>query len=81
MLAALAAGQRDPAGLAEMAKGSMRSKTAVVMEALIGFFTDDHGVILSMMLDNNRISSQITVLDARIEEAVAPFLPTGRAAG
>jgi len=76
MLAALAAGQRDPAVLAEMAKGSMRSKTAVVKEALTGFFTDHHGVILSMMLDNiDRLSGQITVLDARIEEAVAPFSP------
>ncbi len=70
------AGQRDPAVLAEMAKGSMRSKTAVVKEALTGFFTDHHGVILSMMLDNiDRLSGQITVLDARIEEAVAPFSP------
>jgi transposase len=74
MLNALVAGQRDPAVLAEMAKGRMRVKTAVLREALTGFFTDHHGVILVMMLENiDRLTTQITALDGRIEEAAGPF--------
>jgi transposase len=74
MLAALVNGQRDPQVLAKMARGSMRSKSAVLREALTGFFTDHHGVILAMMLDNiDRLTGQITLLDTHIAEAIAPF--------
>jgi transposase len=74
MLEALIAGQRDPAVLAQLARASMRRKIAVLREALDGFFTDHHGRILRMMLDNiDRLSAQIATLDAAIEEAVAPF--------
>ncbi|MBM0229146.1 IS110 family transposase [Micromonospora sp. ATA51] len=74
ILDALIAGQRNPRVLADLARGRMRRKTAILSEALRGFFTDHHAVILRMMLDNiDRLSEQITVLDARIEEAVAPF--------
>jgi transposase len=74
MLEALIAGQRNPTVLAQMAKGRMRSKTAHLQEALRGFFTDHHGVILRMMLDNiDRLSGQITALDTTVAEAVAPF--------
>lgn len=74
MLDALAAGQRDPRVLAELARGSMRGKTAALLEALTGFFTDHHGELLTMMLDNiDRLTAQISALEARIEELVAPF--------
>jgi transposase len=74
MLEALIAGQRNPTVLAQMARGRMRSKTEDLHEALRGFFTDHHAVILRMMLDNiDRLSRQIAALDAKIEEAVAPF--------
>jgi transposase len=74
MLDALAAGRRDPKTLAGLAHGSMRAKTSVLVEALTGFFTDHHGELLTMMLDNiDRLSGQITALEARIEELVAPF--------
>ena len=74
MLEALIAGQRDPAVLAQLARASMRRKIAVLREALDGFFTDHHGRILRMMLDNiDRLSAQIATLDAATEEAVAPF--------
>ena len=75
MMEALIAGQRDPQMLAAAGQGRRRTKNAPSFEeALRGFFTDHHAAILQMMLDNtDRISAQIAALDARIEEAVAPF--------
>jgi transposase len=74
MLDALVAGQRDPRALADLARTNMRGKTAVLVEALTGFFTDHHAVLLRMMLDNiDRLTAQITTLEASIEELVAPF--------
>jgi transposase len=74
MLEALVAGQRDPKVLARLAKGRLRVKLAALEEALRGFFTDHHAVILRMMLDNiDRLSEQIAALDTTIEEAIVPF--------
>jgi transposase len=74
ILDALVAGQRDPAVLAQFAKGRLRPKTAELREALRGFFTDHHGAILAMMLANiDRISAQVAALDALVEQAIAPF--------
>jgi transposase len=74
MLEALMAGERDPKVLAQLAKRRLRAKTAALEEALRGFFTDHHAVILRMMLDNiDRLSEQIAALDTTIEEAIAPF--------
>jgi transposase len=74
MMEALIAGKRDPHTLAKLAKGTARNKTGRLEEALRGFFTGHHAVILQMMLDNiDRISAQISALDSRIEEAIAPF--------
>jgi transposase len=74
MLEALIAGQRDPTVLARMAKARMRAKIAGLQEALRGFFTDHHGRLLRMMLDNiDRLGGQIASLDTAIDEAVAPF--------
>ena len=74
ILDALVAGQRDPAVLAQLAKGRLRPKTVQLREALRGFFTDHHGAILAMMLTNiDRLSTQITVLDMQVEQAIAPY--------
>jgi transposase len=74
MLEALIGGQRDPKVLAQLAKRRLRAKLAALEEALRGFFTDHHAVILRMMLDNiDRLSEQIAALDTTIEEAIAPF--------
>jgi transposase len=74
MLDALAAGRRDPAVLADLARGSMRGKIIGVREALTGFFTDHHAMLLRMMLDNiDRLTAQIATLEQNIEELVAPF--------
>lgn len=74
ILAALIDGQRDPAVLAQMARGRLRPKVAQLKEALTGFFTDHHATILAMMLDNiDRLSGQVATLDAAIAEAIGPF--------
>jgi transposase len=78
MMEALIAGKRDPHTLARLARGQAKAKTAALGEALHGFFTDHHAVILRMMLDNDdRISAQIAALDTEIEAAIAPFPDQG----
>lgn len=74
MMEALIAGERDPRSLAKLAKGKATKKTAELEEALRGFFTDHHAMLLGMMLDNDdRIGAQITAVDGEIEAAIAPF--------
>jgi hypothetical protein len=50
MMAALVAGERDPKVLADMARGSMRGKTARLEEAFTGRFTDHHAFLLRTIL-------------------------------
>jgi transposase len=74
MLEALIAGQRDPQVLAEMARGSMRGKRSVLIEALTGRFDDHHAFLARAMLD--RVDARTATearLTGRIEEQVAPF--------
>jgi transposase len=74
MLDALAAGQRDPYVLADLARGSMRGKKSVLREALTGHFRDHHGYLLAMMLGRvDALTAQIEALTGRIDEAIAPF--------
>src|SRR4051794_19772420 len=49
-MAALTAGERDRAGLPDLARGSLRSTTAGLTEALAGRFTDHHAFLLTQML-------------------------------
>ena len=60
MVAALAAGERDPRALADLAKGPLRAKKDALAEALDGMFDSHHGVIARMLLD------QVAFLDQRI---------------
>jgi transposase len=59
MMAALITGERDPAVLATLARGSLRNKTGRLTEALTGRFTDHHAFLLTQML--------------RRVDAIAPF--------
>jgi transposase len=78
MLEALIAGQRNPAVLAELARGSMRAKKSVLQEALTGQFRDHHGWLLRMMLDRiDAVTAQAEALTARIDEVLAPCAPAG----
>ena len=74
MLQALIAGQRNPKALAQLARASMRSKIAVLEEALTGHFDDHHGFLCQLMLE--RIDAATTKIDqvtAQIDRVVAPF--------
>jgi transposase len=75
MLEALISGQRDPAVLAELAQRRMRSKIPALTEALTGRFGAHHAFMARLFLDRiDAHSADIARLDARIEEAMAPFL-------
>jgi hypothetical protein len=52
MIEALIAGERDPAVLAGMALGKMRSKIPALTEALVGRFPAHHGVVARAILDH-----------------------------
>src|SRR5918994_485260 len=72
MLEALIAGQRDPRALAELARGRLRVKHAALVEALTGQFSDHHGFIARMLLDQiDALSGQLDQLTARIEQTIA----------
>lgn len=74
MMEAWIAGERDVSVMAQMAKGRARNKIAELEEALRGFFTGHHAIILRTMLDNiDRMAAQLTELDRKIETAVTPF--------
>jgi transposase len=62
MLNAMVAGERDPARLAELARGRLRPKIAALTEALAGRFDDHHGVLIGQAL------AHIDQLDASIAE-------------
>jgi len=74
MMAALIAGERDPQVLADMARASMRRKSASLQEALTGRFTDHHGFLLSRMLQRiDAITADIAAVQDRIDEHIKPF--------
>jgi transposase len=75
MLGALIAGERNPAVLAQMARGRMRRKIALLEEALdCSFFTAEHAFILQMMLGNiDHYAAQIAVLDEKIAVLCEPY--------
>jgi transposase len=76
MLDALAAGQRDPRTLAQLARGTMRGKIRRLEEALeCSFFTDQHAAVLAMMLTAiDHYTTQIDQLTAKIETLIEPYL-------
>jgi len=76
MLEAIAAGQRDPKALAQLARGTMRGKIRRLEEALdCSFFTGEHAAVLAMMLAViDHYTTQIEALTARIETLIEPYL-------
>jgi transposase len=76
MMAALIAGERDSGVLAELARGSMRSKTVRLSEALTGRFTDHHAFLLTQMLARvDAITADIATVQARIEGQLGELAP------
>jgi transposase len=76
IMAALIAGERDPAVLANLARGSLRSKTARLTEALTGRFTDHHAFLLTQMLQRvDAATADIATVQARIDDQVGELAP------
>ena len=74
MLDALVAGRRDPAALAELAKGRMRAKIPQLRDALEGRFDEHHALIVGEMLARvDAADATIQRLSARIDEVISPF--------
>jgi transposase len=71
MLEAMIAGQRDPARLADLARGRMKAKRAALIEALTGRFDDHHGELAAILLAQiDSLTTQIDTLTARISELI-----------
>ena len=82
VMAALIAGERSPAALAQLARTRLPTRIPALQEAFTGHFTDHHAFLLDKMLARaGGISADIAELDARIEEMIAPFRAGGGPAG
>src|SRR5439155_23990475 len=69
MIEALVDGERRGPVLAQLAKGTMRSKIADLSMALEGRFSDHHALMCRLHLDHlDHLETAIARLDARIEQ-------------
>jgi transposase len=74
MIEALIAGERDSAVLAGLARGRLRRKLDELQAACDGRFTDAHAQMCRLHLDaHDRLTEQITGLDALVAAAAEPF--------
>jgi transposase len=74
MIEALIAGQRDPAVLAQLARGMMRKKIPELEMACDGRFTAAHAQMCRLHLDAyDQLGARIAVLDRLVAEAAEPF--------
>ena len=74
MLHALVDGERDPARLAELAKGRLRAKLPALAEALRGRFAEHHALLIRLSLGHlQHLEATIAALDTRVDELMAPF--------
>ena len=74
IMAALVAGERAPRVLADLARGTLRSKTARLREALTGRFTEHHAFLLDQMLHRiDAVTANVATVQTRIDAQIAPF--------
>lgn len=74
MLRALLDGQRTPAEMAELARGSLRKKLPQLEAALDGRVEDHHRFLLALQLDRlDQVEASIKQLDQRIDEKLVPY--------
>lgn len=74
MVEALIDGERRPAVLANLARGSMRAKIPDLQRALEGRFDDHHALMCRLHLTHlDQLDEMIAVLDEQIEAMMAPF--------
>jgi transposase len=77
MLEQLIQGKTDPATLAELAKGRLREKRALLEKALTGTFKPHHRFMLIQHLSHiDFLDEQIAKLDAELEDQMRPFQAT-----
>jgi transposase len=76
ILAALVAGESDPARLAALAGGRLKATRAELVAALHGRVTAHHRFMLQLHLTQiAALEAALQELDARLEAALAPFRP------
>jgi transposase len=74
MLEALIAGEQDPATLAELARGRMRSKRPELQRALDGRMRGQHRILLQHRLAHiDFLEQSLAELEAEIDQCLAPF--------
>jgi len=74
MLVAVAAGEEDPATLAQMAKAGLRSKLDALEQAFISRVKPHHRVLIRISLDLLRfLEGTIEQLDGEVTQAMVPF--------
>jgi transposase len=79
MLRALIGGERDPATLAEMARGVLRGKIPELRVALEGHFTDHHRFLVEHLLGHlDELERHVEELSGRIAEQLRPLLDDAR---
>ena len=73
MLDALAAGERDPEKMSQLARGCLVPRVHALAEALRGTFTDHHAFLLRQILtQTDQLTALITACDGRITELMTP---------
>jgi transposase len=74
MLSALVDGERDPEVLAACARGRMRPKIPMLVQALTGSFEAHHAFLCRTMLSRiDGLDAAITAVTAQIETEIVPF--------
>jgi transposase len=76
ILAALLAGRADPATMAELAKGRMRTKIPLLEQALTGLMRDHHRRLLALQLAHvDFLDEQIDTLSVDITHSLMTLVP------
>jgi transposase len=74
ILRALIAGEANPERLADLARGRLKSKRSQLVDALQGWVTPHHRMLLKLHLDLiEAIETGVDSLDREIGDALAPF--------
>lgn len=82
MLQAIIAGEADPAALADLAHGRMRTKRAALEQALTGRVREHHRYLLAQqLLHLDFLDEQIEELDQQIARMLAPEEPPAGSEG
>lgn len=78
MLRALLAGERDPAVLADLAKGTLRRKIPELQKALRGRFAGHHAMMIGIILDHiEHLEAAIATLDGQVDTIMGEGVPPG----